>query len=307
MSTLIMRILTRPLKAPTQPILDLASLQDRLPLWASDKEDGIRCLICPQRGAITGQMKPIPNLFVRKRLERISLHCLDGELVALDSEGKDCDFNDTQSVVMTRDGRYSFEFRVFDYFANIYDPYLERALHARETVEQWQRDGGEPVKWLKQTKITSIKQLEEVEADALKRGKEGIMLRHPGGWYKEGRSTLNEAYLLKVKRFTDDEAVVIGVEEEMENCNLVTLNERGLQTRSKHQSGMKPKGRVGKLLCIWRGMPIKIGSGLTNLQKSNWWIQPNMILRKTITFKYQVHGMKILPRAPIFKGIRYDA
>lgn len=302
-----MRILTRPLKAPTLPILDLASLQDRLPLWASDKEDGIRCLVCPERGAITGQMKPIPNTYVRTQVELQSAIYLDGELVAIDSEGHDLGFNDTQSAIMTIGGSPRFEFRVFDSFCNIYDTYLDRALYAKEQVWLLQQQGSDYIKWLNQVKCCSVKQLEEVEASALRRGKEGIMLRHPKGWYKEGRSTLNEAYLLKVKRFTDDEAMVIGTEQEMENCNPATLNERGLQARSKHASGMRPKGCVGKLVCKWRGHTIKIGSGLTSQQKRQWYNWPERIVGKTITFKYQAHGMKMLPRAPIFKGVRYDA
>ncbi len=132
------------------------------------------------------------------------------------------------------------------------------------------------------------------------------MLRQPKGWYKEGRSTLNEAYLLKVKRFTDDECTVIGIEEEQENCNLATQDAGGLQRRSKHRSGLKGKGMVGRLLCMWRSLPIRIGSGLTHEQKCRWWFNPQEIIGQTITFKYQLHGMKTLPRTPIFKGIRHD-
>jgi len=35
------------------------------------------------------------------------------------------------------------------------------------------------------------------------------MLRHPQSPYKQGRSTPKEAYLLKVKRFSDGEAVIV--------------------------------------------------------------------------------------------------
>lgn len=301
-----MRIITRPLKAPVDPILDLASLQDRLPLYASDKEDGIRAHVCPERGPLTGQMKPVPNRWVRRMLDLKTAQHLDGELIAIDCEGHDCDFNDTQSAIMTRDGQPRFEFRVFDCYENIYNSYLERALRAQNKIEKLRRAGFDHFKWLNQVKCKTVKQLEIVEDYALRRNKEGIMLRDPNGWYKEGRSTLNEAYLLKVKRFTDDEALVINVYEEMENCNPAKLNERGLSQRSKHKAGLKGKGCVGKLVCHWRDHEIYIGSGMTAEQKYRWWANPHEIVGKIITFKYQPFGMKKggLPRAPIYKSTR---
>lgn len=301
-----MRIITRPLKAPVDPILDLASLQDHLPLWASDKEDGIRALICPKRGPLTGQIKPIPNRWVRRMLDLKRAHHLDGELIAIDCEGNDCDFNDTQSAIMTREEQPVFNFRVFDCYENIYDPYWMRYELARDKVRRLRNAGFDHFKLLPQTKCETLIGLEDTEKRALERNKEGIMLRDPNGWYKEGRSTLNEAYLLKVKRFTDDEALVVGFEEEMENCNPAKLNERGLQTRSKHKKGLKGKGCVGVLICRWKGKIIYIGSGMTAAQKYRWWAHPEEIVDQHITFKYQLYGMKKggLPRAPIFKSIR---
>ena len=296
-----MRLITRPLKAPTEPILDLAGLQNILPLYASDKEDGIRCLTCPARGPLTGQIKPVPNRFIRDYLTEFAPHWCDGELVVVDRDGRDLPFNDIQSAIMSRDGKPNFRFRVFDLFENIYDPYRVRMRKAYNRV---MKTKSPYITWLPHYLCHTIGQLEHYEADALRRGKEGIMLNSPDGWYKENRSTLNEHYLLKVKRFTDDEAEVIGVEEEMENTNEAKLNERGLSQRSKHKAGLKGKGMVGKLVCRWRRHIIYIASGMTESQKILWWANPRRIMGKTITFKYQAHGMKVLPRAPIFKSIR---
>lgn len=299
------RILVRPLKAPTQPVMDFAALQSDLPLMASDKEDGIRGLICPKRGPITGQMKPIPNDWIDRLLNVEGAQYLDGEIVAIDCEGDTADFNDTQSAVMSRNGQPEFEFRVFDCFENIYDVYDVRRIKAFQKVHQLRRHGLTHFKWLRQIWCHSVGDIERCEQDAIDRGKEGIMLRSSEGWYKEGRSTLNEAYLLKVKRFMDDEAKVVDVYEEMENCNPAKPNERGLLQRSKHKAGLKGKGMVGVLVCQWRDHLIYIGSGLTRLQKIKWWKYPHLIIGKTITFTYQLHGMKVLPRCPCFKAIRH--
>lgn len=297
----------RVLKAPTESVTDFASLQPILDeygfIYASDKEDGIRCITHPTLGSVSQTMKPIPNKHIRRILAQAP-KCLDGELIAMSSDGSDFGFNDTQSAVMSEFGIPRFQFRVFDCFENIYDSYEDRVDSAITLLDKYDI---EELRWLPHLRCHSIATIEKFEESALKRGKEGIMLNHPRGWYKEGRSTFNEAYLLKVKRFEDDEAIVIGIEEEMENCNPATLDAGGLSKRSKHQAGLKGKGCVGKLVCKWRSKEIKIASGMTASQKSIWWQVPSLIIGHTITFKYQKHGMKDLPRQPIFKGIRYDA
>lgn len=299
--------ISRVLKAPTKPVINFASLQPLLDehgfLYASDKEDGIRCITHPVHGPCSQTMKPIPNKHITTILSQVP-KCLDGELVAVNSKGEELSFNDTQSAVMSEEGQPRFEYRVFDYFRNVYFAYEDRLSIAQEIVEG--KCGWEQIYVLPHFKCRSIEIVELNEESALKRGKEGIMLNSPRGWYKEGRSTFNEGYLLKVKRFEDDEAIVVSVEEEMENCNPATLDVGGLQKRSKHLGGLKGKGCVGVLICKWRGKEIRIGSGLTASQKSIWWQVPSLIVGKTITFKFQRHGMKDLPRAPIFKGIRYD-
>ena len=45
------------------------------------------------------------------------------------------------------------------------------------------------------------------------------MLRDPSSLYKQGRHTLKSQALMKLKKFYDDEAKVIGFEEKMHNNN----------------------------------------------------------------------------------------
>lgn len=301
--------ISRVLKAPTQPVTDFTSLQRHLLfskfLFASLKEDGIRCIIHPVWGVCSQTMKSIPNRHVRHILEQVPLN-LDGELVGLRHDGTDMTFNETQSAIMTEDGFPRFEYRVFDWFGNCEQDYEQRSFVAIEAVQEARMRNVLNVKWLRQFAFNTISKIEEFELSALEKGKEGIMLRRPDGVYKQGRSTFDQGYLLKVKRFMDDEAVVIGVEEEMENCNLATRDTGGLQRRSKHQAGLRGKGMVGALICKWQDKILKVASGMTEGQKIDWWHNQQMIVNKTITFKYQAHGMKDLPRCPIFKGIRRD-
>lgn len=288
----------RVLKAPTIPVTDFASLQ--FPVLVSDKEDGIRAITHPKLGPVSQTLHLIPNGHIAVHLSGLHTpYYLDGEIVTF-TNGVQDDFHTVQSKVMSAHGQPHFKFLVFDHWEFWNMPYDMRMSRAQVVIRDlsW-------CQWLKQTTCWCPSHLEELERDALSRGKEGLMLRHPQGIYKPGRSTLNEGYLLKVKRFTDDEALVVSLEEQMENLNPATLDERGYTKRTSHQALKRGKRRVGTLICDWHGKEIRV-SGFTDLQACNWWEDPSLILDKTITFTYQKHGTINLPRQPKFKGIRYD-
>lgn len=292
------------LKSAITGIVDLTTLQPLLPLYASDKEDGIRCIIHPVHGPITQQFKPIPNDFIRQTLAEYCPPYLDGELII---RGRT--FYQNQSSIMSKTGHPDWNFLVFDSFYNRYDGFCERYDWAKQKITKLNEEYPSPepaITIISQTFCSTVAALQQAEEDAVARGKEGIMLRIPGGYYKEGRSTFNEGFLLKVKRFLDDEACVIGMEEQMENRNPSSLAHDNTSRRTTHMLFLKPTAMMGKLLAVWQGKQIKIGSGFTQRQRAEWWNNPDAIVGKTITFKYQPHGTLDLPRAPIFKGIRYD-
>jgi DNA ligase-1 len=105
-------------------------------------------------------------------------------------------------------------------------------------------------------------------------GGEGVMLRKPGSTYERTRSTT----LLKVKKFLDAEAVVIGYEA-------------GL---GRH------KGRVGALMARFgNGKEFKVGTGLKDREREN----PPAV-GSIINVKYQELTKDGIPRFPVYVGLR---
>ena len=107
-------------------------------------------------------------------------------------------------------------------------------------------------------------------------GGEGLMLRHPSAPYRGGRT----ADLLKVKKFHDDEAIVI-----------------------RHKPGTgRNAGRMGALICVNRnGVEFGIGTGFSDAQRDH---PPKLGSR--VTYKYQQltrdgHGV---PRFPVYQRVR---
>jgi len=216
----------------------------------------------------------------------------DGELVV-----GDC-FSTTTSAVMSIQGNPDFKYFIFD-FVDVAKPFKERLLLIDVK--------GDRLVKLEHIIISSIAELIEYEEKAVMMGYEGVMLRDPDGRYKYGRSTVNEGILLKLKRFVDEEAMIIDLVEKMHNLNEVTLDERGYSKRSSVLANMQPMNTLGALVVnSQRWGVFKVGSGFTDEQRNEVWVNASKYIGATITFKYFPHGVKDKPRSPIFKGFRVD-
>jgi DNA ligase-1 len=148
--------------------------------------------------------------------------------------------------------------------------------------------------------------LDAYEAECLQQAYEGVMVRTPGGRYKAGRSTVKEALLLKVKRFVDAEAVVVGVEELQHNDNEAVRDALGHSKRSSHQAGKTGAGVLGAMVVRDRhGIVFKIGTGFTAAMRAELWRQD--LTGRLAKYKYQSVGTKVAPRHPVFIGFRDPA
>ncbi len=281
----------------------------RYPVLASPKVDGIRCVI---RGGkvLTRSLKPVPNDFIRGRLETISKSSLDGELVNF---GDPTNFQATSSAVMRKSGEPCVAFLVFDCLDMGEDADFEERLsdaHALVKELDFSLDGdGIEVRVIEHEPIESEEQLLAYEARCLAKGYEGVMLRDPNGKYKHGRSTLKEGGLVKLKRFADAEAVIVGFEERMHNTNEAYKDELGRTKRSSAQAGKVGRGDLGAFVLSMDGVKtttveFTCGSGLNDAQRVDFWARRDELLGKLVKFKYLSHGMKDAPRHPTFIGLR---
>ena len=150
----------------------------------------------------------------------------------------------------------------------------------------------------------------EYEEKCVSEGYEGIMVRTLNGPYKCGRSTLRESFLLKIKRWTDSEGVIVAIQEQMHNENEKQKDELGHSKRSSHQAGMTPAGTLGRFSVKEIGTDILLGVGtglgLTHELRQEIWDNRDKYIGKIITFKWQASGSKDAPRFPIFKGFRHE-
>lgn len=291
-----------------KPMLAVDAKSDiRFPVYASPKLDGIRALIVNGK-VMSRSMKEIPNQFIQQELGKFPiLDGLDGELIV----GAANDYNamqNTSSGVMTRSGKPEFTFYVFDFYTKPEMPFKDRysVLDKFNRQNLFNQTNGR-VKLLKQTIINNMHELEIYEAACLKEGYEGVMVRSPESIYKFGRSTLREQYLLKVKRFTDSEAVIVDAEELLHNHNEAQTGELGQTKRSSRKENLVPGDTLGALVVeTVNGIRFNIGTGFSHAKRKELWElhKQGLLVGKLVKYKHFEVGIKELPRFPVFIGFR---
>lgn len=268
----------------------------RFPVLVSPKLDGIRAVVLEGR-LLSRRLKLIPNRWVQARFGGPEYEGLDGELIFGPPIAKNV-FNATQSAVMSEDDRPDVTYYVFDY-VNVGYTYQQRLAIITAKCRKL-----EHVKLVQQVQVEDLEELMRVWGEFVTRGYEGAIMRSLDGRYKYGRSTANEQYLMKLKHFVDDEAVVVGYEELMHNDNPQKRNELGLNKRSNHKANMRPGGTLGALIVENKFGRFNIGSGFDQETRDNLWKIRDRLKGKIVTFKYMSYGMKDVPRTPIYKGFR---
>lgn len=123
-------------------------------------------------------------------------------------------------------------------------------------------------------------------ANRLREGFEGLIIKDINAPYELKRSYSWQ----KVKPTETYDLKVIGIEEGNE--------------------GTKYVDQVGRLVCDFNGEEVRVGSGLTDDQRLDWWLNPDKIMGKTVEIMAQEQtsnkrGTKSL-RFPRLKRIRED-
>ncbi|KAL5022797.1 hypothetical protein ScPMuIL_001952 [Solemya velum] len=237
--------------------------------WMSEKLDGVRafwngrCFYSRLGNAFLA-----PHWFTKDL--PVDMH-LDGELFG--GRGK---FQSTVSIVKNGQGEEAWKkikYFVFDAPHIEKQPFEKRIAAIQEYFDENQPQYAVNVE---QEKCKGKEQVEEELKRVIKLGGEGLMIREPGSKYERRRSHT----LLKIKKFYDAEAIVIGYEP--------------------------GKGRfhnaVGALRCKMAcGKIFKVGSGMTDKDHHH----PPKV-GTIITYKFQEYSNSGSPRFPTYLGIRID-
>jgi DNA ligase-1 len=242
--------------------------------------------------------KAIPSLQVQEEFSKYE-H-FDGELI----EGSPNDtmvYNRTQSHIMSEDKPGDITYFVFDYtrpdlLSSPFHVRFERLLIAMDVTN---------VRFVEHTIVENEEELLKYEGEQLDAGFEGIIMRSPVGIYKQGRGTWREGIIYKLKRFRDDEGIIIGLEEGMLNQNEQKKDALGYAERSTSKEGMVRAGTLGRFIVLFQGQDIQVAPGaFDHSMRKRIWEEPDKYIGKILKFRHFTHGIKDKPRFPRAIGLR---
>lgn len=284
----------------------------KFPVLCSPKMDGIR-LLEYNMGFVTRSLKAVRNHHVRELTREFAavskeagMRGGDGEICVGEPHHPNV-MQHTTSGIMSGEGQPDFGLYMFDSYQNSNEPFVKRL----ESVRRLHDKLGERFPWFKYVDhvlIHNMEQLIEYENLCLAAGYEGIMLRDPAGRYKMGRSTMREGILMALKRFTDDEAIILEHHEELENTNEGIENALGHLERSSHAENLVPKGRMGTMLAkslrFEKTFFLGGGIGVTHGFRQAIWDNPQDFQWKLCVYSYQDIGIRERPRLSKWKSWR---
>jgi DNA ligase-1 len=266
----------------------------------SPKLDGVRVIIL--NGVVMSRnLKPIPNARVQRLFGRQRFNGLDGELIVGPATDHDA-FRVTTSGVMAKSGEPDVQFHVFDR-VEVGKPYQTRfGIQQLNDVFA----ACSEFRYVRHEIAEDKMDVQMWEETWLAEGYEGLMIRDPRGEYKFGRSTTREGGLLKLKRFSDSEAVIHDTEEKMHNDNEKTTDALGRAKRQSLKENLRPAGVLGALVVqdVHTGVKFNVGTGFNDNERRQLWTTRKAIIGKVIKYRFFPTGSKEKPRFPTYLGFR---
>jgi len=279
---------------------DLTTL--RYPKLGSPKLDGLRCVIW-EGVAYSRNAEPLPNGYLQDWVRANGLHNLDGELIVGSpvETGEGTVLGRTMSGIKRRDGTPDFTFHLFDSPER-----LAPEFEANFTFLSEEFAGCDRIEIVPHLNVADALEAENVERYFIEQGYEGIMLRDPTAPYKNGRSSLRQEWLVKLKRFIDGEAVITGYEEAEENTNEATRDVLGRTKRSSAKAGKIGKGMIGTILAKdkkWGPMRLSPGIMSHAERKAHFENGGRSLIGAVCHWRCFGYGIKDRPRYARFYGL----
>jgi len=272
------------------------------PLIAQPKIDGVRGLT-PEGRLVGRSLKTHANLFTTARFSEPQYAYMDGELTVGPTNAEDLCRVTTGALNRIAEEPNAIWF-VFD---DIRPHMLDKPYEARLEALARRAEDLPFLRVIESKVIYTLDDLLEYDSANLDAGMEGTILRRIDGVYKQGRSTVRVGELLRIKRFTEEEAVVDSIEEGNFNGNEAKKNELGRTARSSHQENMVPNGMVGAMQCtdVKTGEKIKVAAGcMPHADRLHYFQNQAELIGQVIKYKHFPVGAKDKPRFPTFQTIR---
>lgn len=242
------------------------------PCLGSFKIDGLRCIY--ENGKLYSRYgKEFVGLdHIAEHFKKYNVRRVDGEIIVPGKRFDDLS-GDIRAFKKTDDAQYM----VFDVHSDEALPLYKRQTNALLLCNAI---ASRDVQYVEHRTLCSEQEALDMYDEALSEGYEGLMLKKDNGLPVDGRN--NDWLKMKPKDTVD--LVVTGVEE----------------------GDGKYIGAVGNLVCDFNGREVRVGGGLSDLQRTTWYSDSNAIVGRTIEVEYMELSKEGRLRHPRLKCVRGD-
>jgi DNA ligase-1 len=253
------------------------------------KYDGVRAIASGGKlYSRTGKL--IPNKYLQNKFSHLE-DGLDGELYC-----HGVNFNALQSIIMTADWKSKVyleeeDYTTADFYGLSYSEYLVLVDNIEYVVFDSINRPFTPSHVSINTIPPTLEYLKEILKISMDEGYEGIMFRNLDAPYKHGRSSKTKLELVKIKQFHDAEGLCLGINQEI-----------GIDVDGDGNETPYLKDSMGSLQMAG----FKIGTGFDATFRKQVWDNPELVVGKQITYKYQELSSYGIPRFPVFMRIREE-
>ncbi len=275
------------------------------PKYASNKLDGIRAVF--KDGLLLSRsLKPIRNIKLQEKFHNLREYS-EANNVILDGEfySHTRTFQEISSFINSTDKEVpdDIKFNCFDIIINENPSqrFEERYEYINQSIYHL-----EGVEMVIQTQVNSIAEVDILFEDRLEEGYEGLILREMNGRYKFGRSTINEALLLKVKPFETFDLPITGVIERMKNINEKETNELGRSFRRNTKDGKESTGIAACFTTLYNGHEMSVTLTGDEAFRRDIWKNKDNYKGLIMEVKGMLIGSKDVLRHPTFVRFRED-
>lgn len=298
------------IKRTMQPTdADLTKL--RYPCLVSVKYDGVKAVRF--NGALRGRsFKQYRNNYLNLIFDKPEFEGFEGEIVVGYDLFADDLCRSTTSSVNSFEGTPIYGWLLYDYVTEetVSLPYWHRLAKLDEYLNTLPVDITPIQHYIQIVGIKTVNNEEELlnfESRYLAKGAEGVIIRDGNSLYKQGRTTVNSQEVLRLKRYQDEEGIVLEIIEGNHNENEAEINELGLTSRSSHKANLVPNCMVGSLIVksSATGQIDTISAGkMTHDERKYYFENQNEIIGSIVKYKHFATGVKDKKRFPRFIGFR---
>lgn len=274
--------------------------------YVSEKLDGIRIIFFGGT-AYSRSLKPLPNKILQSIAKNYAsiLEGCDGEVIAGDKYAKDV-LQRSNSFCMSADKEDDFKVYLFDKY--IPDtPWIDRFSKLITDQSEYPEEVEVLAHYIVDSEYPEqvTINLDDFEQSILSKGGEGCIMRDANALYKFGRSGMITPEIQKLKRFIDDEFLVVGYEQLESNQNEAKVNELGHTSRSTSKEGKVLVDKLGSIVLQTKdGIQFNCGTGFTDELRLQLWEDRDNLAGKLAKIKFFHYSKDNVPLLPVFLDFR---